>query len=249
MSGILVAVFATTLLAFTVKGALGFGPALFVVGFLSPVIGIKEAVVLSSFTDLFSGIGVMYLNRKFAPPIADWVFPACLMTISAAVSALLFAQLSSDIISLGIAAMLLISGAWLMLGRPSLSAWNSQTTDPRKEIRSFGYVCFFSGAMAGLTGVGGPFVAVYLASLHNKERFYGLITPVLLVSAAVRFGIYLLTGQVSNPLPQAALSALPALAIGLTLGFRIKSLLPERLFWLFSGMILLGIALRLIIKI
>lgn len=246
MSGVLIAVFATTLLAFTVKGALGFGPALFVVGFLSVVLGVKEAVILSSFTDLISGLGVMFLNRRFAAPVTDWPFPAALMAVSAALSAFLFVRLESAIITLGISIMLLTSGVWLMLGRPGMSAWERQVSAPHIEIRRLSYVCFFSGAMAGLTGIGGPFVAVYLASLHNKDRFYGLITPLLLVSAAVRLGVYMSTGQIGGAFPYAALVALPALGLGLTLGYSIKSHLPERQFWLLSGTILITIALRLI---
>lgn len=246
MSGVLIAVFATTLLAFTVKGALGFGPALFVVGFLSIVLGAKEAVVLSSFTDLISGLGVMFLNRGSARPVSEWRVPAALMAVSATLTAFLFVRVESDIITLGISIALLISGAWLILGRPGISTLKRQVGGPRTEIRRLSYVCFFSGALAGFTGIGGPFVAIYLASLHNKERFYGLITPVLLLSATVRFGVYLSTGQVGEAFPYAALVALPALGLGLGLGYRIKSFLPERPFWLCSGMILIAIALRLL---
>ncbi len=215
-----------TLLAFAVKAATGFGPALVVVALGALIVGPVDAIILAAFLDLASGAGVAWLDRE-AIGRESWVAPAVTVAVGAIVGATLLGVVPTARLNRLVGAGVVAFGAWLFVatrpGRPVRPGARAS------RVVEHG-VAALGGVLGGLIGVGGPPIILYYGTRLAKQRFRAMIVPILLVAALFRAGTYAATGQVDDELITRIAVSLPALPLGLWLGNRLFHGLREATF-------------------
>lgn len=236
MAATLLALAAVTLLAYAVKAATGFGPALVVVSLGSVLVGPVNAVVLAAFLDLVSGAGVLWLDRRRGS-LERWWGLAASMSAGAVAGSLLLDVIPTAALTRVVAVGIVGFGVWMLLpGRSPGEAPGSgarriaggSTVGGRGAVQHA--VVAAAGVSGGLIGVGGPPLVVYYGSRIPRERFRALIVPLLLAAAVVRVATYGATGQVGGEVLVLLAASLPSLPLGLALGNRVFRRWSERSF-------------------
>jgi uncharacterized protein len=256
----LLALAATTLLAYAVKAATGFGPALVVVSLGSLLVGPVNAVVLAAFLDLASGVGVVWLDRQSRAREA-WRGLAVTMAVGAVAGSLLLGVIPTATLTVTVALGVMGFGLWMLLGtlRPTPAMRRAEWSDrggaagtgrpagARPLTRIVEHVVVGGGGVAGgLMGVGGPPVVLYFGSRLPRDRFRAMIVPLLLVAAVFRVATYAITGQVDTHILILLAASLPALPLGLALGNRIFHRWSERSFRVAVALLVTAAGLRLL---
>jgi uncharacterized membrane protein YfcA len=243
------ALFLITLLAFGVKAATGFGPALVVVSLGSLFIGPVHAVILAAFLDLASGIGLFWIDRHRIRN-TPWLAPAATMAAGAVVGAAMLDHVPTDhlarIVGFGVVAF----GLWMAVGAPG-PAHRADAGAPRSRAAmnhrwTEHAVAAIGGLTGGLIGVGGPPLIVYYGARLGKTSFRAMIVPILLAAALFRAATYAATGQVAPQVLRLVLVALPALPVGLWVGDRVFRRIPEDAFRRVVAVIVTVVGLRLL---
>lgn len=87
-----------------------------------------------------------------------------------------------------------------------------------------------SGILGGLYGMGGPVGVLFFTRAEtDPTRFRALITSVFAVTGTIRLGVLALEGAYTPELLGWALASLPAIGLGLALGYRVHDRVsPER---------------------
>jgi uncharacterized protein len=217
---------AISLLAYAVKAATGFGPAIVVVSLGSLLVGPFHAVVLAAFLDVLGGLGVMRSDRGQRARVR-WRGLAATMCVGAIAGGLLLPVVPTTwlraIVGLGVLAF----GLWMLLaplGRRVPPEPRPASAPPPVRSRSVAAdhgVAAVAGVSGGLLGLGGPPLIMYFGSRLEKADFRALLVPVLLAAALVRVATYGVTGQVSAQVLVLVAVSLPALPLGLVLGDRL----------------------------
>jgi uncharacterized protein len=239
---------AISLLAYAVKAATGFGPAIVVVALGSLLVGPVNAVILAAFLDTLGGLGVMHTDRHQRARV-KWAGLAATMCVGAVVGSLLLPVVPTALLRRLVGLGVLGLGLWMLLapvvrhtrwtlGTPDRSRAASCSTShgpggagsntasrspaSRRRTRASDYgVAAVAGVSGGLIGLGGPPLIIYLGSRVGKVEFRALLVPILLAAAVTRVATYGLTGQVHAQVLVLAAVSLPALPVGLMLGDRL----------------------------
>jgi uncharacterized protein len=234
---------AISLLAYAVKAATGFGPAIVVVALGSLLVGPVNAVILAAFLDTLGGLGVMHTDRHQRARV-KWAGLAATMCVGAVVGSLLLPVVPTALLRRLVGLGVLGFGLWMMLApiarntrRSGAATIRSATGShsgshsgsgvsqspaprPRSPAADYG-VAAVAGVSGGLIGLGGPPLIIYLGSRVGKVEFRALLVPILLAAAVTRVATYGLTGQVHAQVLVLAAVSLPALPVGLMLGDRL----------------------------
>jgi uncharacterized protein len=252
LSGAL-AIAAITLLAYAVKAATGFGPAIVVVSLGSLIIGPFQAVILAAFLDTLSGAAVMWLDRGRRPDRA-WVGLAATMSAGAVAGGLLLPRVPTAALGPLVGAGVLGFGFWMLVARPgarepaALDAASppGPTAPPPAGLLDHGVVAA-AGVSGGLIGVGGPPLVLYFGARRRKAEFRALIVPVLLAAAIARVATYGATGQVDASVLLLAAISLPSLPLGMVLGDRLFRRWSEEGFRMAIATLVILAGLRLVV--
>jgi uncharacterized protein len=267
---------AISLLAYAVKAATGFGPAIVVVALGSLLVGPVNAVILAAFLDTLGGLGVMHTDRHQRARV-QWAGLAATMCVGAVAGSLLLPVVPTALLRRIVGLGVLGFGLWMVLapiarnarrsgattirsatgshsgshsGSPSEShsgAAVSQTPAPRPRSRAADYgVAAVAGVSGGLIGLGGPPLIIYLGSRVGKVEFRALLVPILLAAAVTRVATYGLTGQVHAQVLVLAAVSLPALPVGLMLGDRLFRRWSETAFQTAVAVLLAAVGARLL---
>jgi uncharacterized protein len=223
---ILVSLAAITFLAFVVKGATGFGPALVLVSLGSLVIGPVEALALVAILDLASGGFLMRMSRGEVSFRGSPVL-ACCMGVGALVGALTVGVMPVHVLKAVVATAVIAFGV-AMLYRVVVPA-RVQCCPLRPEGVDRA-VAAGAGISAGMVGVAGPALALYFGSSLAKETFRATVVPMLLAASLVRVLTYAGTGLLATQTVVLFFLMVPALLAGLFVGNACFSRAPEHLF-------------------
>jgi uncharacterized protein len=210
---------AISLLAYAVKAATGFGPAIVVVSLGSLLVGPVNAVILAAFLDTLGGLGVMYTDRHQRARV-QWVGLAATMCIGAVAGGLLLPVVPTALLRRIVGLGVLGFGLWMVLAPVVRNARWTWGTPSRSPTADYG-VAAVAGVSGGLIGLGGPPLIIYLGSRVGKVEFRALLVPILLAAAVTRVATYGFTGQVDAQVLVLAAVSLPALPLGLMLGDRL----------------------------
>jgi uncharacterized protein len=263
---------AISLLAYAVKAATGFGPAIVVVALGSLLVGPVNAVILAAFLDVLGGLGVMHTDRHRRARV-KWTGMAVTMCVGAIAGGLLLPVVPTILLRRIVGLGVLGFGLWMLLapvvrrtrrsGAPttrsatgshaeSHSGANAEAgepqdpaTRPRTPASDYG-VAAVAGVSGGLIGLGGPPLIIYLGSRVGKVEFRALLVPILLAAAVTRVATYGLTGQVHAQVLVLAAVSLPALPLGLVLGDRLFRRWSETAFQMAVALLIATAGARLL---
>lgn len=245
----LLALAAITLLAYAVKAATGFGPALVVVSLGSVLVGPLNAVLLAAFLDLASGAGLLWMDRHRLAGEA-WRGLAVTMAAGAVAGSLLLSVIPTATLTLVVALGVMGFGLWMLMGtlRPTRARLRAEGPPaPWTRPGVVGHAVVAGGGVAGgLMGVGGPPLVLYFGARLSRDRFRAMIVPLLLVAAIFRAATYGATGQVNTEVMILLLASLPALPLGLALGNRLFQRWSERSFRVAIALLVTAAGLRLL---
>lgn len=245
---LLLAVSGITFLAFVVKAATGFGPALVVVSLGSLLVGPANAVILAAFLDLASGAGLAWLDRARIRGHAWWA-RAAVMSAGAVVGSLLLGVIPTATLTGVVAAGVVAFGAWMLVA-PLLpgDAEGGSRGDRRGSTVAEHAVVAAAGLSGGLIGIGGPPLILYYGTRLSREAFRAMIVPILLAAAVVRTLTYAATGQVDRHVLLLFAASLPALPLGLALGNRVFQRWSERSFRIAVAALVTAAGLRMLLQ-
>jgi hypothetical protein len=238
-----------TLLAFAVKAATGFGPALVVVSLGTLLVGPVEAVILAAFLDVASGAGLAWLERERIREV-KWTGPAVTVALGAVVGAALLGVVPTAGLTRLVGGGVVGFGVWLLLaargsgkaGESGAGPGGPSAPPALLEHAAVG----FGGVAGGLIGVGGPPIILYYGAYLPKTAFRATIVPILLVAALFRAGTYWATGQVDARIGMLIAASLPALPLGLWLGNRVFHRVSEAAFRRVVAAVVTVVGLRLL---
>jgi uncharacterized protein len=95
-----------------------------------------------------------------------------------------------------------------------------------------------SGILGGLYGMGGPVGVLFFARAEgDPTRFRALITSIFAVTGSIRLGVLALEGAYTPELLGWAVASLPAIALGLAVGYRVHDRVTPVRFRLVLGVI------------
>ncbi|MFP4623725.1 MAG: sulfite exporter TauE/SafE family protein [Gemmatimonadota bacterium] len=245
MTATLLALAATTLLAFAVKAATGFGPALVVVSLGSLLVGPAQAVVLAAFLDLASGASLLWIDRRRLRP-GHWWRLALTMSAGAVAGGLLLDVIPTETLTRIVALGILGFGLWMLLQRPDHTRGPTARAAPRRPLVEHGIVAA-GGVSGGLIGVGGPPLVVYYGARLPKQAFRATIVSLLLAAAVTRVATYTATGLVDRDLLVLVAASLPALPLGVALGNRVFHRWSERAFRTAIALLVTAAGVRLLV--
>lgn len=234
------------LLAFAVKAATGFGPALVVVSLGSLVVGPVTAVVLAAFIDLLGGLAVAWLDRGQAVRVR-WRPLAAVMATTAVVGGLLLPYVPAAALARAVGAGVLGFGLWMLAATVRRRSADLAPAHPRRSGPADYGVAASAGLAGGLIGVGGPPLILWFGTRLPKAEFRALLVPIFLVTALARVGTYAASGQVDGHVLWLALLALPALPLGMLVGDRVFRRWSERAFRVAAATLVAAAGLRLLL--
>lgn len=232
---------AATVLAYFVKGFSGFGPALVFVPSVSYLFDPKTALVSSTLVDLVVGLGLAKVltydraERKLVLRLA-----LCMGAGSVAGATL------ADAVP---AALLLRIITVVILGFGLSLALFHRPIPVRVEARSSRALdvgCVLGGITGGLVGISAPFVVLFARPLMEKGQFRRILVGLFLLEAIVRLSAYAVVGVWTGSTLTVALYALPAVLVGLVVGFRCHGRVDEKRFSVIVGLVLVALAMRLL---
>lgn len=237
----LIAAFAVTFLAGTVKGLTGFAMPMIMISGLSllmpPEVALAALIIPTCVTNVMQALrhgwrAALGVVRRFR------IYLACLL-----VMLLLSAQLVRT---------LQAEALYLLIGVPvtgfallSLSGWVPKL--PAKTSGIEAAVGGFSGFIGGVSGVWGPPTVAYLTALNLPKRESVQAQGVIYATGAVALiGAHLQSGVLrAETAPLSALMVIPGLA-GMLLGQRVQDRIDQKLFRRTTLFVLLVAGLNLV---
>jgi uncharacterized membrane protein YfcA len=233
-------VFGTTLMAYVVFGATGFGSSIISVPILAHILPLTFLVPMVCTLDLFASVltGVRRMRQVDRREIGR-LLPFMLVGIVAGVT--LLVRLPAEIMLFALGAFVALYGSYNLLHRRE---WRSM---PSAWSLPFG---FLGGVFSAIFGTGGPIYVIYLAArLNDKAALRATVATVVAISAVLRTGTFAASGLLFQPglLVLAAL-VLPVMLAGLWVGNHVHHRLPrEKLVQLIS-LLLVGNGITLLVR-
>lgn len=226
------------LLAYTVRGVIGFASALIAVPLLSlrlPLVMVVPVVGLLDYSaSLTQGLqGRRLIRWRDIWPLAP--FTAAGVTVGLH----LLAGLRQGVLALFLGLFIVGYAIYTLLPFPP---WRGS----RRWAAPAGFLGGFVGAVFG---TGGPFYVVYLRLRQlEKSEFRASAAAIFLADGALRLGGYATAGFYGGEVLWLALAGLPVAAAGLFIGHRVHLSISQRGFVRLLGVVLLASGLALIVK-
>jgi len=234
-----------TMLAFFIKGATGFGTALVMVPIATLLLGIHDAVVLSTILDIVGG-AVLFFRNPHPHGRAFWAPLAAAMVAGSVVGSVILGFVPVSGFEYVLGAVILVLGAWFLGGRGGRDESTLTIVPPERASPLDLGVSAFSGLCGGLFGISGPPIVYYLGGRLAKHAFRNTLVAVFLFGSTARLVTYTSVGLMGMRSAVLSLASIPALLLGLYLGnhlfFRIREIWFSRL----VGAVLVLTAVRIL---
>lgn len=231
--GVLAALSAGVVVAFTVEASLGFGATVITVALASSVLRLPLSEVLPSFVpvNLALSLFLAFQNRRDADLrlLLLRILPAMLVGLPLGMWA--FSALPESLLRRTLGLFLLALSAPLLFLR-------AREPTPLPRVLSLGLLGL-AGVLHGAFATGGPMVVYVLSrSPISKATFRATLSCLWALLALVLLARWVLTGTLTRSTLLLSAELLPAMAIGLVLGNVIHGRVDERRFKVFvNGMI------------
>ena len=234
-----------TLLAFFIKGATGFGTALVMVPIFSVVVGVRDAIVISSILDTIAGT-ILFFRDPLHDSRKFWIPMAAGMVLGSIVGGLVLKLVPIESFKFALGLVVAALGLWFLFRKNG----NNKTLPelpPERATAADISVSTFSGLCGGLFGISGPPIVYWLGSRLAKTAFRSTLVAVFLFGGIARLTTYTATGLLGLRSLSISAVALPGLLVGLFLGNHLFVHINERWFSRLIGVILIASSIRLLI--
>lgn len=233
-----------TLLAYSIKGLTGFGPALIIVPFFTAIIGVQYALPASAIFDAVAGLLLLITVYKKI----SWKFCLPLMLTMAigsfiGANAVFWVPRGLIIILIGVSILSFAIYLWIQQPRKQLKG----NTENKKVLTGAAIAGFFGGISGGLIGMSGPILVVYLKYFFPKDFFRNQLIVIFLAENLVRTFIYYKGGLLGFQESKFLFLCLPVLILGLWIGNILHMHISEKLFNRVVSLILILVSIKIII--
>lgn len=237
-----------TLLAYTIKGLTGFGPALLVVPFFTMVAGVKYALPASAAFDALAGLILLLTVYKQI----SWKFCLPLMIAMGAGSFLgarAVFMVSPNLIRIFIGIFIFLFGGYLLIGSRNTKSGKKMIRGEENRRLMPGAIIagFLGGISGGLVGISGPILVIYLKYYFSKDFFRTQLIAIFLVENIVRLLIYFKGGLLEFQETNFLIACIPALLIGLWIGHKFHLRISEMHFNRIVSVILILVSAKIIL--
>lgn len=233
-----------TLLAYSIKGLTGFGPALIIVPFFTLLIGVQYALPASAIFDIAAGSILLFtvykkISWKFCLPLM------ITMAVGSFIGANLVFMVSPVLISIIIGIFILLFAIYLWLEHPQQQILKN-TQNP-KVLFGAATAGLFAGISGGMIGMSGPILVIYLKYFFPKDFFRTQLIVIFLIENLVRTFIYYKGGLLNFHESKLLIACLPALVVGLWIGHILHVKISEKYFNKVVASILILVSLKIIL--
>jgi uncharacterized protein len=233
-----------TLLSFFVKGATGFGNAMVMVPLLSVMVGVHQAIVVTSILDILGG-SILFYKTVSMKSKAFWFPMAAAMIAGSIAGGVALAHVPVQEFEIALGAVVMVLGAWFVMGRGGKDESTLPTMTPKKCKPADAAVSAFAGFCGGLFGISGPPIVFYLGTRLAKTAFRSTLIALFLFSSIARISTYSVMGLVDKTALLLAIISIPGMLLGLWLGSHLFIRIREVWFSRLIGAVLIFSALRL----
>ena len=213
--------FFVVLLAYTVKGIVGFGNTLI----MAPLFSFAVSPRLTTPLDLLMSIPTnAYLVWKERHSI-DWkvAIPLSAMLLLGDIPGAFLLTVGEDRYLKALLGLVIMGIAIEMLTRSRVK----QSTGPMNPVWLW-VIGLLSGVLAGLYGVAAPLIAYVSRTTNSRNQFRGTLACVFLADNIFRFIYYGFAGLLNRGVWKYFLILFPAVALGMFLGGRLDQFLQEK---------------------
>jgi uncharacterized protein len=232
-TGLVIYAVAVFCVAYTVFGATGFGAGVIAVPLLAHVLPLSFIVPLMCIMDFGASAWTGLRNfKEVEKRELGWLLPFMLAGMALGMFFLIAAPAQWLLGALGV--FIICYGGYNLFIKLGGLTWSAAARVP------FGVV---GGVFSATFGIGGPIYAIFLSGrIFDKGVLRATIATVIIVSVALRFGGFWVTGLFMQPrLLMLAALCVPAVMLGLFIGGKLHDRLPrERLLQLISVMLLIN---------
>ncbi|MFX0137711.1 MAG: sulfite exporter TauE/SafE family protein [Candidatus Hodarchaeota archaeon] len=231
-----------------VYGIIGFGDALILIPIITPIIGIKNAVILVNIWGIFPALLNFVQYRKFLDQ--GYFFRFLSLGIPATIlGTYLIISLRVEWIELILGGFILVYSSYKLFKYLS----NPDNIEAKNEINTRSPIIIFGGfsygLLTGLISAAGPInVALLEKTGHYRESFIENFAAIGTMLAISRIPFYFIENLFPYELFLVFLIAFPIIFLGTKLGHRITPKIPVKKFQIIIFCFLLGISLKLIIS-
>ena len=232
----------------TVYGVIGFGDALILIPILTPLIGVKDAVILvniwGTFPALLNFIKYReFLDRGYFLRIVSIGIPATIL------GTYLIMNIQMEWIELILGVFILIYSSLKLVNYIK----RQSQVEIEKEINTTSPLILFGGfsygLLTGLIGAAGPInVALLEKTGHYRESFIGNFAAIGTVLSVSRIPFYLVEGLFPSELLLIFLLAFPIIFLGTKFGHTITPKIPVKKFQILVFCFLLVISIKSIVS-
>ncbi len=230
-----------------VYGTIGFGDALLLMPLLTPIIGVRNAVVLVNLWGILTALLNFITHREYLDK--GYFFRFLLLGVPATiVSTFLVIVISLEIIELTLG-IFIVGYSCLKL---FYMRKNQTEMEVMRDLNSDSPIIYLGGCvygfLAGLISAVGPInVALLEKTKHYRESLIENFAAVGTVLSLSRIPFYFIGQIFPYDLTLAFLLAFPIIYLGTKVGQRLTSKIPVKTFQVIILCILIGLGLRSII--
>lgn len=243
-SGISILAFACVA-AYFLKGFSGFGPAPVFVPVVAMLVDVQTAISSSAFIDLFVGFYLLFHIRITIKECIESLPIILVLGLGTVIGASSVGILPEKTLLVIVGLVVVLSGlniTYRALGR------HTQAYDAKHQHLKLNTGAFLAGLFGGLTGISGPFIAIFAKKTLNKSQFRRLLVFVFLVEGIIKLIIYSYMGVWTEYTFTISFISAPMVIIGIALGLISHNRISETRFNLMVGtmLMLLGMLTLLI---
>jgi uncharacterized membrane protein YfcA len=236
----LIAVPLIGLLAYIILGISGFGSALVSIPLLAHFLPLQSVVPLVVLVDFLATVsnGLRFREHVEITEL-KFLIPAVIIGILSGVT--LLATLPKHAALLMLGGFITSYGAYRLVTKPAAAPVSRWWGIPTGLV---------GGLLGGLFGVGGPIYATYMAArIHDPAKMRATLSAVFSISTGLRLTLYLISGLLlQSEVWWAFMMLLPAMPIGLMIGYRLHATLSRQQISAFISLLLVASGLSLLWK-
>lgn len=224
------------------KGSLGIGLPLLSIPILSLFMSVPQAVVLLTVPILVSNVWQAVQGGNLTRVLRRFWPMALLLALGIGVG-------TRALVLLDEKTLYLIMGL-VVLAQPALRfAWPSFEVGPAAQRYIGPVVAFLSGMVGGTTGLFGPLLMAYVATLRLHKDLFTATVAMLFVAGSIALPLFLAqVGFMRTPDLIASTLAVAPAALGILIGQRVRSRISQSQFEVALPVVLVLVGISLLFK-